>query len=163
MVNGKEEVFKNAELGNIDVLNGPGQLDKYIFIDKYPCLDNRVNQYLLKHKPELINRRIRRFTEENWTEWGAPRNKTAVESVWGKDCVYMSNLTRNPVVAFSGKVQYFGGSLLILIPKPEYENSGIIEKTVEYLNSPEFKHNFMFSGRFKIGHRALSNSSFPII
>ena len=161
MVNGKEEVYKNAELGNIEVLNGQGQTDKYIFIEKYPCLDDRINQYLLDYKTELINRKIRRFTESNWTEWGAPRNKTAVEKNLGKECIYLSNLTRNPVVAFSGKVQYFGGSLLLLIPKPAYEKTGFIEKTVGYLNSQEFKHNFMFSGRFKIGHRSLSNSTFP--
>ena len=30
-----------------------------------------------------------------------------------------------------------------------------------YLNSDLFKENFIFSGRFKIGHRQISNSFIP--
>ena len=33
-----------------------------------------------------------------------------------------------------------------------------LEKIVDYLNSDTFKSNYMYSGRFKIGHRQLSNS-----
>ena len=31
-------------------------------------------------------------------------------------------------------------------------------KVVDYLNSPDFKTNYIYSGRFKIGHRQLCNS-----
>ena len=42
----------------------------------------------------------------------------------------------------------------MLKPKKECD----LKKIVNYLNTEKFKNNFMFSGRFKIGHRQLSNS-----
>ena len=36
-----------------------------------------------------------------------------------------------------------------------------LKNIVSYVNSKPFKDNFMFSGRFKIGHRSLSNSFIP--
>jgi adenine-specific DNA-methyltransferase len=157
LVSGKEEVYKNEELGNIEVLNGENKLDKYIYIAKYPCENGKINEYLLQHKKELIERRIRKFNEDNWVEWGAPRNITTINNNLGRDCIYIYNLTRKPNVAFLGKVQYFGGSLLMLKPKKVCNLNNI----VSYMNSDTFKNNFMFSGRFKIGHRSLSNSFIP--
>lgn len=117
LVSGKEEVYKNNELGNIEVLNGEGKIDKYIYIENYPCDDEKVNKHLLDNKKDLIGRGIRKFNEDNWFEWGAPRNVTAINSNLGKDCIYIYNLTRKQNVAFVGKVSYFGGGLLMLIPK----------------------------------------------
>jgi hypothetical protein len=42
----------------------------------------------------------------------------------------------------------------MLKPKKEFNLNNI----VSYLNSDEFKNNFMFSGRFKISHFGISNS-----
>jgi len=39
LVSGKEKVYKNEEFGNIEVLNGEDKIDKYIYIEKYPCDD----------------------------------------------------------------------------------------------------------------------------
>jgi adenine-specific DNA-methyltransferase len=157
LVSGKEEVYKNEEYGNIEVLNGEDKIDKYIYIDKYPCENDKVNEYLLKHKKILIERKIRKFNNDNWFEWGAPRNITTIKNNIGKDCIYIYNLTRKTKIAFLGKVNYFGGSLLILIPKKECD----LNKIISYLNSDIFKSNFLFSGRFKIGHRQISKSYIP--
>ena len=157
LVTGKEEVYKNKELGNIEVLNGENKVEKYIFIEKYPCENEKINNHLLKHKDELINRGIRKFNEKNWFEWGAPRNMKNIANNLGKDCIYIYNLTRKTEVAFIGKVQYFGGGLLILIPTKKCN----LNKIVDFINSDKFKDNFMFSGRFKIGHRCIVNSLIP--
>jgi adenine-specific DNA-methyltransferase len=157
LVSGKEEVYKNEELGNIEVLNGEYKVDKYIYIENYPCENDKINNYLLTHKKELIERKIRKFNEKNWFEWGAPRNISAINTNIGKDCIYIYNLTRKTNVSFLGKVQYFGGGLLILIPKKECNLNNIIS----YINSNTFKNNFIFSGRFKIGHRQICNSYIP--
>ena len=159
LVSGKEEVYKNEELGNIEVLNGKDndgedKNDKYIYIEKFPCDNEKINKHLLHYKKELIERGIRKFNENNWFEWGAPRNITTINKNLGKDCIYIYNITRKPSVAFLGKVQYFGGSLIMLIPKKE----GNLINIVSYMNSNTFKENFMFSGRFKIGHRQICNS-----
>lgn len=157
LVSGKEEVYKNAELGNIEVLNGEDKLDKYIYIQNYPCENEEINKHLLGYKKELIGRGIRKFNEKNWFEWGALRNISAINSNLGQDCIYIYNLTRKSNVAFLGKVNYFGGALIMLKPKKVCNLNNI----VSYLNSNTFKDNFLFSGRFKIGHRQICNSYIP--
>jgi len=157
LVSGKEEVYKNEELGNIELLNGENKVEKYIYIENYPCKDAKINEYLLQHKNELITRGIRKFTEKNWFEWGAPRNIDAINSNKTKDCIYIYNLTRKSDVSFLGKVTYFGGGLIMLKPKKMCD----LNKIVAYINSNTFKANFMFSGRFKIGHRQICNSYIP--
>jgi adenine-specific DNA-methyltransferase len=154
LVSGKEDVYKNEELGNINILNGEDKVDKYIYIEKYPCENDNINKHLLQYKKELIERGIRKFNENNWFEFGAMRNINSINASLGQECIYIYNLTRKQNVAFLGKVQYFGGSLIMLKPKKKC-NLNII---LEYLNSNTFKDNFMFSKRFKIGHRSLSNS-----
>ena len=157
LVNGKEEVYKNSELGNIKVLNGENKIDKYIYIEKYPCDDEKINKYLLDNKKKLLERKIKKFNENNWFEWGAPRNITTINKNMGKDCIYIYNLTRKKNFSFIGNVEYFGGSLIMLLPKKECNLNNIIT----YLNSDIFKENFIFSGRFKIGHRQISNFFIP--
>lgn len=157
MVSGKENVFKNSSIGNIQIINGHNKIDKYIFIDNYPSNDNNINQYLLSYKDSLINRKIRKFNESNWYQWGAPRNIQNIHKHMHQECIYIYNLTRNDNVAFLSKVNYFGGSLIALVPKKKCNLNNILS----YINSHTFKQNFMFSGRFKIGHRQISNSIIP--
>ena len=157
LVSGKEDVYKNEELGNIEVLNGEDKVDKYIYIENYPCENEKINKHLLQYKKELIERGIRKFNENNWFEWGAPRNITTIHTNLGKDCIYINNITRKPNVAFLGNVNYFGGGLIMLKPKKKCNLNNI----VSYMNSDKFKDNFMFSGRFKIGHRQICNSYIP--
>lgn len=158
LVSGRESVYKNEELGNMKIINGHNKIDNYIYINKFPCDDERINAYLLSHKEELMNRKIRKFNESNWFEFGAPRNINKIKDNIGNDCIYIYNLTRNSNIAFLGKVNYFGGNLIMLLPKKEIDLNIILE----YLNSDKFKSNFMYSGRFKIGHRQLSNSYFDL-
>ena len=157
IVSGKEDVYKNEKLGNIKVLNGENKSEKYILIEKFPCENTEINEYLLQHKTELMGRGIRKFNDNNWYQWGALRNISIVEENIGKDCIYVYNLTRKPDIAFIGKIGYFGGGLLMLNPKKQCD----LNKVVEYLNSIRFKNNFTFSGRFKIGQRQLCYNYIP--
>lgn len=157
IVSGKESVYKNDELGNIVVLNGQHKVEKYIYIQKFPSKDQGINQYLMKFKQDLMSRKIKKFNEDNWFEWGAMRNARVVNEKNDEDCIYIHTLTRNTQVAFVGKVRYFGGGLLLLVPKKKCN----LQLITSYINSDSFKNNFMFSGRFKIGHRQISNSSLP--
>ena len=157
IVSGKEDVYKNANYGNIEVLNGKDKKEKYIYIEKYPCDNEDINNHLLENKEVLLERGIRKFNNSNWFEWGAPRNISSIRKHVDKDCIYIYNLTRQSSIAFEGKVCYFGGSLIMLKPKDDFVNCNL-STIVTYLNSEKFKKNFMFSGRFKIGHRQISNS-----
>lgn len=154
MVTGKESVYKNEELGNIKLLNGENKINGYIYLIKFPSEDDKINKFILKNKKLLISRKIKKFNELNWFQWGAPRNIKIMEENKNKDCIYVKNLTREKKVAFKSKVMYFGGSLLMLLPKEEDLD---IDKIVKILNNEETKKNYMYANRFKIGHRQLSS------
>lgn len=160
MVSGKEEVFKNNKFGNVKILNKENVVDKYILIDKFPTKNKELNEYLLENKEKLIKRKIRKFSDSNWFEWGALRNIDKVITNLGKECIYVSNISRKDKIAFIGEVNYFGGGLLMLIP---IENKINLEKVCDYLNSDEFKKNYTYSGRFKLGQRQLCNHLIDII
>ena len=110
MVTGKESVYKNNQFGNIQLLNKKDVKDDYILVKTFPTEKKELNDYLLSHKDTLINRKIKKFDDSNWFEWGAPRNVKLIEDNMGKDCIYISNLTRQEEVAFIDKVQYFGAT-----------------------------------------------------
>lgn len=158
IVSGKESVFKHDALGTISVRNGEHQIDKYVLVENFPTENDNLNSYLLAHKTELMNRKIRKFTEKNWFEWGALRNFQKVKSQLGKNCLYVHTLTRSQTICFQGTVDFFGGGLIILIPKIPIH----LDKMASFINSSEFTQNYMYSGRFKIGHKQLSHSRFNV-
>ena len=151
-------MYKHSQFGNIEVLNAENKLDKYIYISSFPSNNEDLNAYLLEHKEVLLSRKIKTFNEENWFEWGAPRNIKRMEENKGNECIYVYNLTRKKNIAFKGTVGYFGGGLIML--KPKVEANVNLDRVVQYLNSDTFKKNFIYSGRFKIGQRQLCNTLF---
>ena len=153
MVSGKEEIFKSDTHGNVHILNSEDTRASYIYLKEFPCKNESVNEYMQHHKTALLSRKIRKFNDTNWYQWGAPRNISIMETFKGEDCIYMYNLTRKPKVAFIDKVQYFGGNLIMLQPKTGLD----LHRIVDYFNSADFKKKFMFSGRFKVGQRQIAN------
>jgi adenine-specific DNA-methyltransferase len=156
IVSGRDEIYKTA-FGNIDVLIDKDRVEKFIYIDTYPSGNKSIDEHLSAHKSELMDRKIKKFSEHNWFEWGAPRNISKMMDFRGRDCIYIRNMTRNKEVAFVGKVQYFGGALLCLIPKVEMSLTEL-HTVVEYINSEKFQKNYIYAGRFKIGHKQLCNA-----
>lgn len=156
LVSGRDSVYK-VPFGNASVLVEKDDERKFIYTDTFPTQDDQINAHLLSKKTELMERRIRTFTETNWFEWGAPRNVAMMRSNFGKPCIYVRTLTRKKEVAFLGTVRYFGGTLLCLLPKTEVD----MEKVVQYLNSHTFQSNYIYSGRFKVGQKQLANATLP--
>jgi adenine-specific DNA-methyltransferase len=157
LVSGRDEVYRN-DMGNMLILNDKDRVQKYIFTEKYPSGNTAVDAHLAANKTVLLGRKIKKFNEENWFEWGAPRNKGSIERNLGKPCIYIRNMTRSQEVAFLGTVQYFGGSLLCLIPK---ESAIDLKKIVEFLNTNDLQKDYIYSGRFKIGHKQVCNIIVP--
>ena len=155
LVSGRDEIYK-VPFGNIKVLNDKDKVDTYIFPETFPTKNEVIDTHLQSNKQALLSRKIKRFSEANWYEWGAPRNLSSIRKYMDKDCIYIRNMTRQKEVAFAGKVQYFGGGLLCLVPK-----EGGIQKTLARLNSDEFKKEYMYAGRFKIGHKQISTAILP--
>ena len=142
------------------VMTDKDTIHNYIFASKFPTENAEINAHLTAHKASLLERKIRKFTETNWFEWGAPRNMAAMNEHAGKPCIYMRNLTRKSDVAFRDTVQRFGGALLCLIPKTEMSQQQM-DTTVDYLTSNDFRKEYIFSGRFKIGHKQVCNVLLP--
>jgi adenine-specific DNA-methyltransferase len=161
IVSGRDEIYK-VDFGNIEVLVDKNKKDKFIYTDTFPTNDKKIDKHLTKNKSKLLERRIKKFNEKNWFQWGAPRNKKKVEANLGKDCIYIKNVTRSKEVAFIDKVQLFGGSLLCLIPKKQIEQTVLLE-IVQHLNSETFQKNYIYSGRFKIGHKQVQNISISLV
>ena len=156
LVSGRDKIYR-VPFGNISILNDKDRVQKYIFAETFPTKNPVIDDHLQRNKAELLGRQIKKFNEENWFEWGAPRNITSIRQNLGKPCIYVRNMTRSQEVAFIGTVQYFGGSLLCLIPKKTED----LQKIVEFLNTKDFQKDYLYSGRFKIGHKQVSNIIVP--
>ena len=122
--------------------------DKYIFVDKYSLEDikkddKRLYDYLLRNKDKLNSRKTRKFTENNWWKWGAIRNLKQMMS--GKDCIYVNYRTRVDEPFYTGKLTYFDGSVIALIPKSKKVD---IKKWTKILNNSKdiFKKNHVYRG-----------------
>jgi adenine-specific DNA-methyltransferase len=152
MVSGKEDVFKQ-DFGNIDFIVEENKIQKYIYIDHYPCFDDKINKHLLSHKQTLLERKIRKFNENDWFQFGAIRNKSFIEENIGKKCIYISTISRKKIIAFESKVGFFSANLLCILPKVSCK----LSETVHYLNSEDFRKNYTYSGKFVIGQRQLES------
>ena len=157
MVSGNENILKNNEYGNVELLNCKDKKDKYIFLDNFPTQNEKLNNYMLEHKQELQNRKLRKIDNNNWYEFGLLRNKKIIYTNKGKNCLYIHNLTRKKQVCFKSHVQYFGGNLLMILPKDSYMNEINLDKLCNYFNSDEFKYNYTFSNRFKINQKNIKD------
>jgi adenine-specific DNA-methyltransferase len=156
IVSGKDEVYK-VPFGNIQVLTDKDKLEPFIFPTVFPTNNTRIDEHLQTHKGCLMSRKIKKFSEADWFKWGAPRNIKVTEEKGGQECIYVRNLTRKDEVAWKGKVGYFGGTLLCLIPKQKID----LDAVVTYLNSEGVQSQYKYSNRFKIGHKQLSCVSLP--
>ena len=156
MVSGRDSIF-NVSFGNMNMLQDKDSETTWIYATEFPTADPQINTHLLAHKEELLDRKIKVFSEKNWFEWGAPRNLKTMQRYWGTPCVYVRTMTRHKEVAFVGTVQFFGGALLCLIPK-DAAAAAMTHHVAQYINTDKFRTNYTYSQRFKIGQKQLENA-----
>lgn len=157
MVSGKESVFK-CDIGNIRIIVGDNEYEKYILVNEYPSGIKDIDKKLLENKSLLLERKMSKFTDDNWFKWGALRNIRVMEEHKGEECIYIHNLTRKNNVSFKGVIQYYGGNLIMLKPKSILKDPLNLDNIVKYINSDTFKEKYTYSNRFKIGQRQLCNA-----
>jgi adenine-specific DNA-methyltransferase len=151
MISGLNSFFKNDLYGNELIKTSNGD-QKYILINSFPENKELIN-YFENHKEQLFNRKIIKINDNNWYKWGCLRNIEFMKRNIGKECIYCSVLTRKTPVFFKGIVMYYDGSLLCLLPKKNID----IDYYLNLLNSHEFLQHFLYSGRYKIGQKSLSD------
>ena len=151
IVSGMDDVYRQP-FGNIDVIIDKTIREKFIFIDEYPSGNPQIDEHLAKNKERLLGRRIKKFNDNNWYEWGAPRNLKRIRNNLDEPCIYIRCLTRHSDPAFIDKVQYFGGTLLCLLPRKKMSPNTLAYYR-DFINHPDTIAEYTYSGRFKIGQK----------
>ena len=83
LVSGRDEVYRSTA-GNMNILTDKGKLQNFIFAQTFPTGNETIDTHLKANKSVLLARKIRKFNETNWFEWGAPRNIASIEKNLGK-------------------------------------------------------------------------------
>jgi adenine-specific DNA-methyltransferase len=68
-------------------------------------------EHLLKHRDELLARRIRRFDDSNWWQWGAIRNAEAMDSSAKRFFALAKTRERAPFFSAPGRPHHAAGLL----------------------------------------------------
>lgn len=160
IVSGANDVFENEEYGNIDIICSDflrtRKKRRFVF-DKNNNYDRDTFKYLLNHKDRLISRKIKKFNEYNWFEWGAVRNIEYMKKQ-GK-CIYVNNKTRNNNPFFVEDVDFFDGSILALFPNTEEIEDNIYEWCDKLNNSYDdfFEQGYIVGNKYQFTQNSLSN------
>ena len=115
---------------------------------------NKKSRALLPHKQELLQRRIRKFDENNWWQWGRKYpERTGTR-------IYVNGKTRIAKPFFVSEVEAFDGSVLALFPKKKTEN---LAEICEELNRQDWRAlGFMTGGRYLFSQRSLENANIDL-
>ncbi len=145
-VSGADSIYESSQ-GNIEMVCSTtyktGATKNMIYNQQHPAL--------LEHKDRLINRRIRKFSESNWWEWG--RNYPQD----GRERIYVNSKTRNQRPFFTHPAKAFDGSVLALLPKVGFP--GLIDKVCDRLNDIDWQElGFITGGRFIFNQKSLENA-----
>jgi adenine-specific DNA-methyltransferase len=159
MVSGAEKIFANEEYSNISILTSGGYKNEILLTD-LPEEGTNVHEYLQGHKQHLINRKIKKFSEKNWFQWGCLRNIKFMTEMQGNACLYAKVLTRHTDVFSTGTVEMYDGSLLCIYPKVQMTDVQI-KNIKDFMNSQDFLKHFNYSGRYKVGQKTLSDCFIP--
>lgn len=144
-VSGADDVFANRKRGNVDMVCSTtakdGKTRRVIY--------NRNDRSLAPHKPRLMGRRIRRFDESNWWEWG--RKFCQREGAR----LYVNAKTRNKSPFFASEVEAYDGSVMALFPKTAMD----LESAARRLNKVDWARlGFVCDGRFLFTQRSLETA-----
>lgn len=145
-VSGLDKVFTSDE-GNMEFVcsytNKTGKL-KTMFYDV-------INEHIENNKNALLNRKVRKFDENNWWKWGRDFYKS------DKKRIYVNTKTRNKNPFFINDCKNYDGSILALFPKTkEIENN--LQYYCDILNNTNWEsYGFKDGGRFIFNQRSLEN------
>jgi len=127
--------------------NKTGETKKMIY--------NSYHKDLEQYKDKLLNRKIKKFNENNWYEWG----RKYYES--DKSRIYVNSKTRNKKPFFISEIKAYDGSILAIFPYRELDKIEL-EKLCDMLNSVNWEElGFVVDGRFIFSQKSLENTILP--
>lgn len=106
--------------------------------DELPPL---IKNFLLPYKEKLINRRIAKFSENNWWKYGAIRNRDIMLTDTDRFYGLVKTRSDTPFFLSPGASLYSGGVLGVFVISPLPEGV-TVENIVTLLNSPLYRKIF---------------------
>lgn len=146
-VSGMDKVF-TSENGNqmfvCSYTKKTGKLKKMFFNIKHPDL--------FEFKEELMNRKIKKFNEDNWWHWGRGLYESS------SDRIYVNCKTRDNTPFFYNDQKYYDGSVLAIFPKFDMD----LKKSIDLLNDVNWNElGFKVGGRLCFTQKSLENVYLP--
>jgi adenine-specific DNA-methyltransferase len=143
-VSGCDKIFahKNGDTDFVCSYTKTNGLLKRMYYDK-------KDEYINAHKDVLINRKIKKFTENNWWHWGRGLYKSNQERI------YVNCKTRDKKPFFTHECKNYDGSVLAIFPKIDMD----IHQIVDLLNNVDWNDlGFLIGERLCFSQKALENS-----
>ena len=148
-VSGADKYFEYPEGQNIvcSYTAKTGKTKKMIY--------NSYHPYLEQFKNELLKRKLKKFNENNWWEWG----RKCYES--NEPRIYVNCKTRNKQPFFLNNCKLYDGSILGIFPKKQVDNN-TLKKMKDYLNNVNWEElGFFVDGRYIFSQKSLENTLLP--
>ena len=148
-VSGNDKIFTNDEFGNADFVNSTtaktNKTRRMIFNTNIPFLE--------QYKEILLARGIRKFSENDWWQWGR------LHHISEQKRIYVNCKTRNKEPFFVHKCPNYDGSVLALFPN----NQSLDEyELCEKLNTVNwYELGFVCDGRYIFSQKSLENTLLP--
>ncbi len=144
-VSGADRIYANNKRGCTDFVCSSTRKDG----NTRKMIYNRFDPALKPHKDELMRRRIRRFDESNWWQWGRAYHDTELPRL------YVNCKTRNSSPFFQHEATAYDGSVLALFPRRAMN----LTTACEQLNAVDWQSlGFVCDGRLLFTQRALENA-----
>ena len=108
---------------------------------------------LLPHKERLLARRIRRYDESNWWQWGRGYHQSPLPRV------YVNNKTRRAQPFFVHDCQNYDGAVMAIFP---HDPATDVQQLAAALNGVDWADlGFVCDGRFLFTQRSLEQTPLP--
>jgi adenine-specific DNA-methyltransferase len=161
-VSGADDIFTHAELGNADFVCSKtaqtGETRRMIYLDDGASTDRRMvsMDYLEPFKQRLLQRRVTKFTEANWWQWGRRHHVSAAPRI------YVNGRTRNAQPFFLHSCTNYDGAVLALFPHRSDLTAQQCQQLVDWLNAVDWHElGFVCDGRFIFSQRSLAHALLP--
>ncbi len=117
---------------------------------------NSYNEELLPYKDELINRKIKKFSEDTWFNWGRDYYHS------DNPRIYVNQKTRNISPFFYHNCKAYDGSILAIFPLNTSLNKEELISLTNELNKVNWEElGFVCDGRFLFSQQSLENIYLP--
>jgi adenine-specific DNA-methyltransferase len=149
-VSGMDTIF-TSEKGNCEFVcsytKSSNKLKRMFF--------NIIHEDLIQYKSQLIYRKIKKFDESNWWQWGRGLYESDVPRI------YVNCKTRDQHPFFTHDCKYYDGSVLAIFPKNPHLDINI---ATQLLNSVDWNElGFKVGGRLCFTQKSLENTRLPDI